>query len=141
VAELLQREQAAGVTTSAYYARFQAGAEKVKRDFARFLIDAKERSELVGAYGAAAKGNTLMNFAGVRSDLVAFVVDQNPAKQGKFMPGSRVPIVAEDWVRRGQPKFVVLFPWNIRNELAAQLGYIREWGGRFVVAVPRLEIF
>jgi len=107
----------------------------------RFLVNAKERSELVGAYGAAAKGNTLMNFAGVRSDLVAFVVDQNPAKQGKFMPGSRVPIVSEERVKRDRPKFVVLFPWNIRNELAAQLEYIREWGGKFVVAVPRLEIF
>lgn len=141
VDELLARETRAGVTTAAYYAGFQAAAEKVKRDFLRFLVNAKERSELVGAYGAAAKGNTLMNFAGVRSDLVAFVVDQNPAKQGKFMPGSRVPIVAEEWIRRERPKFVVIFPWNIRAELAGQLEYIREWGGRFVVAVPRLEIF
>lgn len=141
VDDLLERERKAGVTTSSYYAGFQAAAEKVKRDFLEFLIGAKQRGELVAAYGAAAKGNTLMNFAGVRPDLLAFVVDGNPAKQGKFMPGSRVPIVADDRIRRDKPKYVVLFPWNLRAELTAQLGNIREWGGKLVVAVPRLEIF
>ena len=141
VSELLQREQKAGVTTSTYYAGFQAAAEKVKHDFLKFLIDARSRGEMVAGYGAAAKGNTLMNFAGVRPDLVAFVVDQNPAKVGKYMPGSRVPIVGDERVRREKPKYVVIFPWNLRTEIAAQLAYVREWGGKLVVAVPELEIF
>jgi len=141
VAEVLRRESDRGVTSSGYYAGFQAKAEKVKEDFVGFLLQAKRQSELVAAYGAAAKGNTLMNYAGVRPDLITFVVDRNPAKQGKFMPGSRVPIVSEERIRQEKPKYVVLFPWNLRQELAEKLEYVRSWGGRLVVAVPRLEIF
>ena len=137
---MLAREQAAGVATTAYYQGFQARADRVKDDFVAFLIDAKQQGKRVMAYGAAAKGNTLMNYAGVRADLLESVVDANPAKQGKYMPGSRIPIVDEARLRQTRPDYVVLLPWNLKPELTAQLGYVREWGARFVTAVPALEI-
>ena len=140
VGELLDREARAGMTTSAYYAGFQAGAERVKNDFLEFLLEARRQGKRVAAYGAAAKGNTLMNFAGVRPDLIGFVVDANPAKQGKLMPGSRVPIVAEEHLRQEKPDFVVILPWNLREEVTRQIDYIADWGGRFVTAVPQLEV-
>jgi SAM-dependent methyltransferase len=140
VAELLQREVEAELTSASGYADFQARTDRVKDDFMAFLIDAKRQGKTVAAYGAAAKGNTLMNYAGVRPDLLAFVVDRNPAKQHKFMPGSRIPIVAETQLRAARPDYVVLLPWNLRTELVEQLEYVRGWGGRFVTAVPRLEV-
>ena len=90
-------------------------------------------------HGAAAKGNTLLNFAGVRPDLLSFVVDRNPAKQGKFMPGSRIPIRSESAVREQRPDRVLILPWNLQEEVMAQLDYIRQWGGKFVTAVPQLK--
>jgi SAM-dependent methyltransferase len=140
VEELLRREAAFGVTTRECYSGFQAKAETVKDDFLRFLLGAKEDGKTVAAYGAAAKGNTLMNFAGVRPDMVRFVVDSNPAKQGRFMPGSRVPITAEDQLRQRRPDYIVILPWNLRTELTQKLAYVRAWGARLVVAIPRLEI-
>ena len=97
----------------------------MKNEFLRFLLDASERGSDVAAYGAAAKGNTLLNFAGVRTDLVRFVVDANPAKQGKFMPGSRIPIVGEARLGQDRPDYVVILPWNLRAEIAEQLGLRR----------------
>jgi hypothetical protein len=94
----------------------------------------------VGAYGAAAKGNTLLNFAGVRPDLLPYVVDRSPGKQGKFMPGSRIPIVHEDHLWADRPDLVVVLPWNLRDEVTQQLAQARSWGARFVVAVPALEV-
>ena len=92
------------------------------------------------AYGAAAKGNTLMNYAGIRPDLIRFVVDRNPAKQGKTMPGSRIPIVDESRLQQEKPDYVVILPWNLKAEVMLQLDYVRAWGGRFVTAVPELRI-
>lgn len=137
---LLQKEERAGLKTTEYYTGFQGRSEKVKDDFVAFLIDAKRQGKSVVAYGAAAKGNTLMNFAGIRPDLVHFVVDKNPAKQGKFMPGSRMPIVSEDRLREERPDYVVILPWNLREEIMKQLAYVQEWNGRFVTAVPALEL-
>jgi len=137
---LLQREVSVGMRTAEYYICFQVRAEKVKDDVLVFLIEAKSKGKTVAAYGAAAKGNTLMNFAGIRTDLIDFVVDKNPAKQGKYMPGSRIPIVGEEQLQEGQPNYVVILPWNLRNEIINQLAYIREWGGLFVTAVPELII-
>jgi hypothetical protein len=94
----------------------------------------------VAGYGAAAKGNTLLNYAGVRPDLLTFVVDRNPAKQHKFMPGSRIPIMDEAHLKLSRPDYVVILPWNLREEVMAQLDYIRAWGGQFVTAIPKLEI-
>lgn len=139
VREILAREEASGLTRAGTYVSFQACADKVKDDFVAFLIDAKRAGKSVAAYGAAAKGNTLMNYAGIRPDLISFVVDLNPAKQGKFMPGSRIPIVSEEQLRESKPDYVVILPWNLKNEVLGQLGYVSAWGGKFVTAVPNLS--
>lgn len=140
VDELLQREARAGMSTAGYYADFQAKTNKVKNDFLVFLLEARRQGKTVAAYGAAAKGNTLMNYAGVRPDLISFVVDRNPAKQGKFMPGSRIPIVNEGQLLSAKPDYVIILPWNLRSEVMQQLDYIRAWGGQFITAVPELRI-
>lgn len=140
VAEMLAREGAAGMTTPDYYAGFQTRADQIKNAFLAFLIEAKNTGKKVIAYGAAAKGNTLLNYAGVRPDLLPWVIDRNPAKQGKYLPGSRIPIVDEARLREEHPDYVVILPWNLREEVMAQLDYIREWGGQFVTAVPSLTI-
>jgi SAM-dependent methyltransferase len=139
VESLLQRELTAGLGSTSYYAGFQAHADKVKNDFLNFLLLARRGGESIAAYGAAAKGNTLLNYAGIRPDLLPYVVDKSPSKQDKFLPGSRIPIVSEDRIRRERPNYVVILPWNIRDEVMADLGYIRSWGGRFVTAVPELR--
>ena len=137
---LLGEEATAGVGDAAFYAGFQAQAERVKDDFMAFLIEARRGGKTVAAYGAAAKGNTLLNFAGVRPDLIAFVADRNPAKQGRWMPGSRIPIAGEARLDAARPDYVVVLPWNLRTEVFAQLDRVRDWGGRFVTAVPTLEV-
>jgi SAM-dependent methyltransferase len=137
---LLRQEAEAGVTTAAYYDGFQQRADLIKDDLMSFLIRAKRDGKRVGAYGAAAKGNTLLNYAGVRSNLLPWLVDRNPAKQGKHLPGCRIAIVDEDRLRSERPDFVVILPWNLRVEVMEQLSYIREWGGKFVCAVPRLTV-
>lgn len=139
VAALLGAEEAAGMRSPAYYTGFGERVVKVKHEFLAFLLDAHASGSTVAGYGAAAKGNTLLNYAGVRPDLVAFVADRNPAKQGRFLPGSRIPVVSEDDLREAQPDFVVIFPWNLRDEVANQLAYVSGWGGRFVTAVPTLH--
>jgi hypothetical protein len=141
VATLLSVEMGAGMNDRAFYQLFQPAAERVKDDFVAFLIDARRAGKRVAAYGAAAKGNTLLNFAGIRGDLIAFVVDRAPSKQGKYLPGSRIPIVGEDQLREAKPDYVVLLPWNLRAELVKQLSYVGSWGGRFVTAIPGLAIF
>ena len=140
VAALLALETAAGVSSAAYYGGLQARAERIKDDLVAFLVEAMRSGKTVGAYGAAAKGNTLLNFAGVRADLMPWVVDRNPAKQGKYLPGSRIPIVDEARLRAERPDYVLVLPWNLIDEVTTQLGYTREWGGRFVTAVPSLAL-
>lgn len=140
VDELLQREAQAGMLSADYYTGFQAKTDQVKDDFLTFLLEAKRQGKTVAAYGAAAKGNTLMNYAGIRPDLISFVVDRNPAKQGKYMPGSRIPILDEEKLRATKPDYVVILPWNLKAEVMNQLAYIKNWGGKFVMAVPKLEV-
>lgn len=140
VTEMLNRETEAGLLTSSGYFGLQARAEKIKDALVTFLIDAKREGKLVVAYGAAAKGNTLMNFAGIRSDLIKYVIDRNPAKQDRFMPGSRIPIVSEAQLDADRPDYIVILPWNLRTEVMKQLERVRGWGGRFVTAVPILEV-
>jgi SAM-dependent methyltransferase len=137
---LLERERAAGMTTRKYYEGFQARADRIKDDFVTFLIEAKRAGKRVMAYGAAAKGNTLMNYAGVRGDLIAAVADRNLAKQGRYMPGSRIPIVDQSKLEGNKPDYVIILPWNLKVEVMQQLQCVRQWGGRFVTAVPRLDI-
>ncbi len=140
ITELLQCETQAGITTSEYYSGFQTKTDQVKNNFLAFLLKAKQQGKTVAAYGAAAKGNTLINYAGIRPDLIAFVVDRNPAKQGKYLPGSRIPIVHEDQLMQTKPDYVIILPWNIQHEIKEQLNYIAEWNGRFVVAIPGLSV-
>jgi SAM-dependent methyltransferase len=140
VASVLDDESRAGLKSAAAYVGFQARTDTVKNDFMAFLLEARRAGKSVAAYGAAAKGNTLMNYAGVRPDLLAYVVDANPAKQGRYMPGSRIPIVDEAHLKDTRPDYIVLLPWNLKAELTQQLAYAREWGARFVTAVPTLEV-
>lgn len=140
VAQVLAHEAGAGVTTAEFYSGFQGKAESVKNGFLTFLLEAKAAGKKVAAYGAAAKGNTLINYAGVRADLLSYAADRNPAKQGKYLPGSRIPIVDERHIGEERPDYVVILPWNLREEVEAQLQYIREWGGRFVTAIPTLKV-
>lgn len=140
VAALLGREAAAGMATPAFYLGFQARAEQLKNNFLFFLIEAKRAGKTVAGYGAAAKGNTLLNYAGIKPDLLPYVCDAAPSKQGKFLPGSHIPIVAEAHLMEYKPDYVVILPWNLREEVMAQLAYIRGWGGQFVIAVPEIKV-
>lgn len=139
VAQMLAQEVEAGMCQPDFYTSFQAQCVRIKRELLTFLLDAQARGLKVGAYGAAAKGNTLLNYAGVRPDLLPYVVDKNPAKQGQYLPGSRIPVVDEAHLRAHQPEVVLIFPWNLQAEVMEQLAYVRAWGGRFAVAVPRWQ--
>ncbi len=108
--------------------------------FLLFLIEQKRLGKKIAAYGAAAKGNTLLNYCGIKNDLIDFVVDASPHKQNLFLPASHIPIVDESFIEREKPDFVVVLPWNLKEEIFGQLDYIREWNGKFVVAIPKLEI-
>lgn len=139
VARMRETEDKAGMRERSFYEDFQASAERVRNDFVEYLIACRRKGLKVAAYGAAAKGNTLLNYGGVKPDLIAFVVDRNPAKQGRFLPGSRIPVVDEERLRAEKPDRVVILPWNIETEIRAQLSYITGWGGKFVTAVPSLR--
>jgi SAM-dependent methyltransferase len=140
VAALRAQEAAAGLAGLAFYQRMGRDAERAAIDVIGFLADAAREGKSVVAYGAAAKGNTLLNFAGVTRLLLPYVVDRNPHKQGQALPGSRIPIVDESRLRETRPDYVLILPWNLRTEIEQQLAYIREWGGRFVVPIPRLVV-
>ena len=140
VERLVADEINAGMTSIDFYRGFQEHAERVKNDFLQFLIEKKAQGKLVVGYGAAAKGNTLLNFAGVKSDLIKYVVDRSPHKRGKYMPGSRIPIVSEDRLVSDKPDFVVILPWNLSAEIAKQLNFLSLSGTEFVIAVPQLSV-
>ena len=140
VAAVLAAEHAAGLDRIDTYADFGARVARAKDDFVRFLIDAKRRGKRIAGYGAAAKATTLLNYAGVRADLIPFVADKSPHKQGRFIPGVRVPIAAPQRIRDERPDYVVIFPWNVEAEIREELADVRAWGGRFVVAIPELRV-
>ena len=141
VDDLLHRENMAGMNTLEYYLGFQEKIDSLRLEVMRFLMDAKEQGKLVAGYGAAAKGNTLINYFGIRKDLLPFVVDASPIKQGKFLPGSRIPVVAEAKIKEVEPDYVLIFPWNLKDEIGGQLSYIRDWGGKFATTIPTLNIW
>ncbi len=140
VSALRKVETVAGITSANFYRSFQTKAEIVKNQLVEFLIECSQQGKKVGAYGAAAKGNTLLNFAGVRPDLLPYVVDKNPLKQCKFMPGSRIPIVGEAHLKAHKPDQILILPWNLHDEITDQLSYAQAWGGRFVIAIPKLVV-
>lgn len=142
VYELLQREKDAGVTSTEYYNGFQEKIENIKYNVWSFLIDQKKQGKKIAGYGAAAKGNTLFNFCGIKgTDLIEFVVDASPHKQNKFLPGSHIPVVSEEMLKTEKPDFTIIIPWNLKNEISNQLDYIRNWGGKFVIFIPETLVF
>ena len=140
VAALLNKEDKKGLNGFSYYDNFQQKALKVKLDLTEFLIGQKRAGKKVAAYGAAAKGNTMLNYCGVKNDLIEFVVDANPHKQEKFLPASHIPVVNDQHLKDNKPDFVLILPWNIKEEIMSQLSYITDWGGKFVTAVPGMQI-
>lgn len=141
VSSMLECETRFGLTRRDTYLELQTRAETIKNALLRFLIDRHDRGERVAGYGAAAKGNTLLNFAGVRPDLLPYVVDRNPHKQGQFLPGSRIPVVNEERLWAERPDYVLILPWNLRDEISSQLATSRDWGGQFVTAVPEITVW
>lgn len=140
VADVLDREKAAGLQELSGYTEFSARVAKVRRDLLRFLIEAAERGETVVGYGAPGKGNTLLNHCGIRPDLLPYTVDRNPYKHGRFTPGTRIPILAPEQIAADEPDYVLVLPWNLRAELVEQLSFVHAWGGRLVFPIPELSI-
>jgi hypothetical protein len=136
----IRLEEDAGVTTQEFYRSLQPAAKRIKHGLLSFLLKAKAEGKRVVGYGAAAKGNTLLNYAGIRADLVAWVADANPHKQGKYLPGSRIPIVSPERLAVEQPDYVLVLPWNLLEEISQQQVGIRAWGGQFVIAVPEIRV-
>jgi hypothetical protein len=141
VAAVLAAEEAAGLHTLGGHAGFAKAVARVRNDLVEFLVERSRRGETVVAYGAPGKGNTLLNHCGVRGDQISFAVDRNPFKHGKFLPGTHIPIFDPERLADARPDYVLLMPWNLRDEIAHQLRYVRDWGGKLAVALPRLEIF
>jgi SAM-dependent methyltransferase len=142
VANMLKMEHELGVDSLEYYKGFQEKVEKIKNDFIQFLIQSKNEGKKVVGYGAAAKGNTLLNFCGIKGyDLIEYTMDASPFKQNKYLPGARIPVFSPEKIKETKPDFVVIFPWNLREEISNQLAFIKEWGGKFVVAIPSIEVF
>lgn len=140
VATVLVKETSANLDKIEGYDGFQQKANKVKYDFLNFLLQAKAQNKKVAAYGAAAKGNTLLNYCGIKKDLIDFVVDKAPLKIGKYLPGSHIPIMTEEKIKELKPDYIVIFPWNIKEEVISQLEYVKEWNCKFVIAIPELEV-
>ena len=138
---LLRNESANHIKQVDYYTGLQVAADASKLGLLSFLIECRKQGTSIAAYGAAAKGNTLLNYAGIRPDLLPFVCDRSPGKVGRFLPGSRIPIFGEEELGRRRPAVVLLLPWNLRKELADQLAYCREWGAQFATAVPRMDLW
>ena len=139
---MLKKEADAGINTLEYYQNFQAKVDQIKYDFTSFLIEHKKVGKKVIGYGAAAKGNTLLNYCGIKgNDLIEFVVDASPYKQNKLLPGSRIPVLNKEAIAESKPDYIIIFPWNLKDEIASQLDYVRGWGAKFVIAIPELKIF
>ena len=138
---LREREQDAGVATLDYYQGFESRVRETKRKLLEFLIEARRGGKRVVGYGAPGKGNTLLNYCGIRSDFLDFTVDRSPHKHGKFLPGTHIPIFPPEQLWEAHPDYVLILPWNLKNEIMAQLSGIREWGGKFVVPIPEVTIY
>ncbi len=142
VQQLIDVEICKGINTLAYYQGFQSRIEKIKYDMLLFLIDQRKQGKKVIGYGAAAKGNTLLNYCGIKgNDLIQFVVDASPYKQNKFLPGTHIPVVGKDEIEKYKPDYIIILPWNLKKEISEQLSFIQEWGGKFVIFIPGISIF
>jgi 2-polyprenyl-3-methyl-5-hydroxy-6-metoxy-1,4-benzoquinol methylase len=141
VTELRAREQAAGFGKLETYSRFAEQVKETKRKLLEFLIRAKENGKTIVGYGAPGKGNTLLNYCGIRTDFIDYTVDRSPHKQGMFLPGTRIPVFSPDRIRETRPDYLLVLPWNLKDEIMQQNSYIREWGGQFVVPIPEVAVF
>lgn len=141
VAATIARERAAGLDRLETYADFVHQVQDTKRKLLSFLIDAKSRNKTIAGYGAPGKGNTLLNYCGIRTDFLDYTVDRNPYKHGRYLPGTHIPIFAPDKIAQTKPDYVMILPWNLKDEIATQLAYIRDWGAKFVVPIPELTVF
>ena len=139
--DLRAREADAGISTIAYYEDFESRVRETKRKLLEFLINAKRAGKRVVGYGAPGKGNTLLNYCGIRTDFVDFTVDRSPHKHGKFLPGTHIPIFPPERLWETRPDYVLILPWNLKTEIMEQLAGIREWGGRFVVPIPEVTVY
>jgi ubiquinone/menaquinone biosynthesis C-methylase UbiE len=137
---MLAKEKAKGINTLAYYEDFQKKALQVKLGFTRFLTHQKLQDKKIAGYGAAAKGNTLLNYCGTTNDQIDYVVDANPHKQNKWLPGSHIHVVDESYLKENKPDYIIIFPWNLKDEIIKQLHYTSQWGAKFVVPIPELRI-
>lgn len=140
VNELLQREIDLGFESLEYYSLFEEKVKETKRKILEFLIEAKRNGKTVVGYGAPGKGNTLLNYCGIRTDFLDYTVDMSPHKQGNFLPGTHIPILPPEMIRETQPDYVFILPWNLKDEIMIQHKYIRDWGGKFIVPIPELMI-
>jgi len=140
VKTLLSKEIKSGITDIHAYSGFTTKVMKVKLDLLDFLVEQKRKNKKVAAYGAAAKGNTLMNYCGVKNDMIDFVVDANPHKQGKFLPASHIPVTNEQYLKETKPDYTIILPWNLKEEIVQQLSYVKDWDGKFVIPIPSLQI-
>ncbi len=140
VSSLLKRERTFGLRDLARYATFSEEVKAVKRDLLSFLIEAKRAGKNVAGYGAPAKGNTLLNYCGIRCDFIDFTVDRSPHKQGTYLPGTRIPVREPEHIRVAKPDYVLILPWNLKDEVMDQMAFIREWGGQFVVPIPTVQV-
>ncbi len=141
VQDLKEREKKIGLMNLVYYQSFAERVKRTKREILRFLIDLRESNKKIAAYGAPAKGNTLLNYCGIRTDFIDYTVDRNPHKQGCYLPGSRIPIYHPDRLRETKPDYVIILPWNLKDEIMEQVSYIREWGGKFVTLIPSVKVY
>lgn len=140
VAQLKREETAAGLTDIRAYRDFSEQVKRTKRLLLEFLIDARQSGKTIAGYGAPAKGNTLLNYCGIRGDFLDYTVDLSPHKQGRFLPGTHIPVFHPDKVRETRPDYLLVLPWNLRDEIISQMAHIREWGGRFVVPIPEVQV-
>jgi SAM-dependent methyltransferase len=141
VTELRAREESAGYARLETYSRFAEQVKETKRKLLEFLIKAKRNGKKIAAYGAAAKGNTLLNYCAIRTDFLDYTVDRSPYKQGMFLPGTRIPVYSPDQIRRTRPDYLLILPWNLKDEIIQQNAYIRDWGGQFVVPIPEVTVY
>ncbi|NJR49474.1 MAG: class I SAM-dependent methyltransferase [Leptolyngbyaceae cyanobacterium CSU_1_3] len=141
VTELIAREAAAGFDKLETYAHFTEQVKETKRKLLEFLITAKQKGKTIAGYGAPGKGNTLLNYCGIRTDFLDYTVDRNPYKQGKFTPGTHIPILSPDRIKETKPDYLLILPWNVKDEIMEQTSYIREWGGQFVIPIPEVKIY
>jgi len=141
VTGLEQREADWGIHTLAPYLAFAEKVKATKRKILAFLVEAKQAGKRVAGYGAPGKGNTLLNYCGIRTDFLEFTVDRNPYKQGKYTPGTRIPICSPERIREFEPDYLFILPWNLKDEIIRQNAFIREWGGKFVVPIPEVKVY